>query len=124
MEEKKAEELKNTMLTINGNVWAIKLVDDTAIKIAYTTGKIKKKEALYGLTVYGKSTIYLNSEYLQDIQMLKKILKHELTHAIIWEFSMDKEAFNEEEICDFMGSYADMVVNLANQWEMQEIDIV
>lgn len=44
----------------------------------------------------------------------KGTLIHELTHAHINELLLYKKEFNAEEVCDFMETYAEHIVELSN----------
>lgn len=56
--------------------------------------------------------------YLLDSQgkeNMRDTLVHELTHAIIYEYALPQE-MGEEQICDFMATYADDIISIADRY--------
>lgn len=74
-----------------------------------------KDIVLLGLTNYLKQEIILRSGMSKAL--LYETLIHELTHAFIFSYGYSNvEAFNHEQICEFVGVYADNIVQIANKY--------
>lgn len=72
---------------------------------------------LLGQTIYEKQLIkiYKNSKPLRK----RQTLIHELTHAFYDVYLSSyhiKDKFDEEDICCFMGSYAEDILNIVNDY--------
>lgn len=52
-----------------------------------------------------------------EINVYKRTLLHELTHAVLEAngFSPGRR-FNEEELCDFVAAHSEQIVNIANKY--------
>lgn len=77
----------------------------------------EKELIFYGRTIYEKQLIqlykHLNSKRKRDT------LIHELTHAFYDVYLNSyhiKDKFDEEDICSFMASYSEMIIDIANRY--------
>lgn len=70
---------------------------------------------LLGLTNYLKQEIILRSGMSKAL--LYETLIHELTHAFIFAYGYNNnETFNHEQICEFVGCYAEDIIKTANKY--------
>lgn len=72
---------------------------------------------LYGQTIYEKQLIKI----YKDLPYIRKreTLIHELTHAFYDTYLSSqhiKDKFDEEDICCFMGTYAEDIIRIANDY--------
>lgn len=76
-------------------------------------GDLQQGEINLGLTLPFELKIYINKDISLELQ--KRILVHELTHAFLFSFGFDGMTINEEELCYLMGMNASHLVELANE---------
>lgn len=96
------------MISINKHIWNIKFVypyhpilftsDDE-----YTIGACDNKT----------KTIYLSSE-IQG-QLLKKVLCHEIVHAVMFSYQVPLTYRQEEVVASVIDTYGEGIVNLTNR---------
>lgn len=96
------------IITINDLKWevVVKTHDDMPNK-----PKDADNVAL-GRTYESTLRIYLNKEV--DKQVFRKTLIHELTHAYINSYGFTQVVLDDEVLCDFISTYADSIVRLAD----------
>ena len=72
--------------------------------------------ALYlGLTDFLKQEIILRTGMSKAL--LYETLVHELTHAFIFAYGYsNNETFNHEQICEFVGCYANDIIQIADRY--------
>lgn len=86
------------MIRIFGNSWNIELTDD--------------KEKLMVDNKFCKGSIHYNDACIYiyrnlSLRHIKRVLLHELTHAVIYETqSFYKESYSEEDMCEFISRYS------------------
>lgn len=76
---------------------------------------------LYGQTIYEKQLIKIYKE-LPPIRK-RQTLIHELTHAFYDVYFASyhiKDKFDEEDICCFMGTYGEDIINIVNKYFIKE----
>lgn len=76
--------------------------------------EIGEDEVIFGATVFSQGIIFLESRLVQSVK--RSTLIHELTHAHLMEYGMNHEHKNIEELCDFMGAFADNIVAIADKY--------
>lgn len=88
--------------------WRINLVDPDSPGLQTSNGQN------WGTTQYVTKDIYINNElHESDID---EVLIHELTHALLSETQIkDAHKYSEEDVCELMGMYARVVVDLADK---------
>lgn len=94
---------------LNGAKWKIEVVDEATINNEAEANDI------FGLTIYKTQTIMLLEEQANII----KTLKHELTHAWLYEYAhnqRDKE-FNYEDVCEIVASSNDFINEVVMQFK-------
>lgn len=95
-------------ITIAGQEWEVFTAD------AHDPELIADGRACTGTTWCGHFKIYLSNE-LSGSRLLRTI-KHELTHATIYSTQCEvPENFNEEQICEFVAIYGDVIADLAQK---------
>lgn len=68
-----------------------------------------------GTTHYYHHAIYINKEMRRDDKLAT--LRHELTHAFIYETQIcDKSEYSEEELCDLVGIYGAEITDIAYKY--------
>lgn len=92
---------KETFVSINGNPVKVNFVDETSIENVLGTFNCKKGciEVL---------------DSLSSIQQ-KHTLIHELAHAFLWYYGFSEWTCNEEAMCNFIGTYAEEIMENANK---------
>lgn len=71
-------------------------------------------EVAFGVTVFSHGLIYLEKNLAPSVK--RSTLIHELTHAHLMEYGMNHEHKTIEEVCDFMGAFADNIVAIADKY--------
>lgn len=76
--------------------------------------EIKDSDSLegLGLTNYKKGIIEILDNL--DKELTKSTILHELTHAYLFEYGMPKEEYTLEDVCNFIGAYAEEIVIKSN----------
>ena len=76
--------------------------------------EIGEDEVVFGATIFSQGIIFLESRLVQSVK--RSTLIHELTHAHLMEYGLNHEHKTIEEVCDFMGAFADNIVAIANKY--------
>jgi len=91
-------------LLINNLHWNIDWVEQDS-----STLDCEGTEQVCGITYRTKCHIFINNNLPLDL--MKRTIAHELTHAYIWSYGlMQFENFNEENVCDFMESFGSKIM--------------
>lgn len=87
----------------------------TVVKIPSTHEKLTVDgEQCLGAAYFKTKTIYIDSELTPEA--LLDVMRHEISHAIIAETKFDStDFFEEEDICNFVGMYGQIVCDLADE---------
>lgn len=76
---------------------------------------IVSEKACFGVTNYDEKTIYLDETMKDDRK--EQVLRHELTHAVIHSYLIEnKENYSEENVCDFVAQYGNLICKLAKEY--------
>lgn len=95
-------------IKINNALWTIKIVDEAVIN------NIMKTDGSMGLTIYKTQEILLLNEQANII----KTLKHELTHAWLYEYGhMDRESYSQEDVCEIVSSCNEFINDVVNRYK-------
>lgn len=95
------------MLNINGVIWRIYLVSPNHPILLRNDGSMA-----VGVCDSATQSIYIN-EYV-DVDFLKKILCHEITHAAMFSYGIILDYSQEELIADLIASYGEEIVEETN----------
>jgi len=71
-------------------------------------------ESAWGITVFSHGLIFLEKNLIPSVK--RSTLIHELTHAHLMEYGLNHEHKTIEEVCDFMGAFADTIVQIADKY--------
>lgn len=71
-----------------------------------------------GLCCYLERRIYIHESLRRSDK--RQTLMHELTHAMIYEYALPQE-MGEEQVCDFVATYADEVITIADRYMKKSI---
>jgi hypothetical protein len=71
-------------------------------------------ESAWGITVFSQGLIFLEKNLIPSVK--RSTLIHELTHAHLMEYGLNHEHKTIEEVCDFMGAFADTIVQIADKY--------
>lgn len=96
------------MININGVEWQIKFISPFNPNL-YTSSGAK---ALGCCDNYNR-VIYIN-KYLNPIQ-LKIVLRHELTHAVIYSYDISMSRQEEEKVAHIISYYGEEIIDLTKQ---------
>lgn len=96
------------MITINGIRWRIRFVSPSNSNLITSSGK----QAL-GCCDNERKIIYV-SRMLNPIE-LKIVLRHELTHAIIYSYDIYMSRKEEEKVAHVVSYYGEEIIKLTNQ---------
>ena len=78
-------------------------------------------ESVLGLCYVVNQKIYIH----KDISISNKIktLKHELSHALLYEYCLSNDSYTEEQLCDFVSVYGSEVERLTSKYlERRKVD--
>lgn len=90
-------------LIINGFEWKVRFVSEAHEELADENGQ----PSLDGVTLLRKCEIYIAGDLPKGL--MEKIITHELVHAIAYSYDIDLENVGEEKMCDFIGTYFDVI---------------
>ena len=92
---------------INGLKWTIKEVETRSSEL------IVNGNQCFGVCKYATQEILIDNTLKKDKKY--QTLKHELAHAFLYCFLLDKkETYSEEELCEFVAMYSDQIIECAN----------
>ena len=105
-------------IKIKDQIWVIKSVPTKELP-DLADGKI-----YFGVTKYLEQEIYINSEVSNQQQ--RQTLIHELTHAFmnVYGFGAITDQVPLEIMCDFIGCYADEIVEIATKYQLSRSFVV
>lgn len=98
---------------INGTKWTIEEVDEATIN------NEMKSDGSLGVTIYKTQKIML----LKDQANIIKTLKHELTHAWLYEYGHnqnDDKTFTYEDVCEIVASINDFINETIKQYQPEQ----
>ena len=73
----------------------------------------ENEENVCGITHFSEGEIYINKD-ISDY-LIKRTIRHELTHAFLFSYGMGQyEEFSEENVCDFVETYGEDIVEMTN----------
>ena len=88
------------------DIWKVEFTDDK--EKLRVDGKV-----CGGRVHYKPRQIYIDKELPQSD--MRRTLMHEISHAIIYETQIEyKEFYTEENLCEFVGKYGDLVSEICN----------
>lgn len=95
------------MIVINGEEWRILLVSPFHPMLRRTDGQFT-----LGSCDDNSKTIYINNTI--DPIKLKKVLNHEITHAVMFSYDVYLTNEQEEIFADLIATYGQLIIDLAN----------
>lgn len=93
-------------IKIYNDIWKVKLVNADAKKMNPDENHIN-----FGLTEYAKGKISIRAGLSESVA--RSTVIHELVHAFLFSYGHTVEG--EEAMCDFFGTHADEIIDLADQ---------
>lgn len=73
-----------------------------------------KETPAWGLTYYRSKSIYIDKELTKDQKI--EVIRHEITHAVIFETQFaEHKKYNEEDLCELVAHYGQIICDLANK---------
>ena len=101
------------IIKINNMNWEIKEVESSH-SMLLVSGAVS-----LGTSHFLHKEIYLNKDLKPEHK--QQILRHELTHAFMSETQIsDKDTFDEEELCEFVGLYGQRISEIAERYSYIE----
>lgn len=104
---------------LNYDEWEIKEIDSDELLDLYNKEYDSDSTFCFGVTLYPKHKILINKNMCEEQKI--KTLKHELTHAYIWEHGLyNAPSFTEEMVCDIVAAVSDFVCDTSIKWLIQK----
>lgn len=101
---------------LNSDEWELEEVDSDELLDLYNKEFNSDSTFCFGVTLYPKHKILINKDMCNGQKI--KTLKHELTHAYIWEHGLyNAPNFTEEMVCDLVAACSDTIYELAKDWK-------
>lgn len=97
------------MFFINGVAWRIQFVSRYHPTLFRSDGSLT-----LGSCDDEAKTIYISSE-ITDLQLMKKVLCHELTHAAMFSYKIYLDLGQEEILADLVATYGQEIVSITNR---------
>ena len=93
--------------TINGTMWQVQYENPLS-------GELKRSDnvSVLGVTDRNTHTIYLSSALYGHME--RKVLIHEVCHAICMSYDVHLPIEQEEILCDFVATYGDEVFGIVD----------
>ncbi len=88
---------------INGFKWKVHFVSQTHDELTDEDGV----PSLYGVTLMRECEIYIDGDL--PMGLMEKIVTHELVHAVAFSYDVNLDNVNEEQMCDFIGTFFDII---------------
>ena len=95
------------MMNINGQVWRVVLVSPNHPQLRRSDGSWT-----IGVCDDILKTIYVCENL--DLELMKKVLCHEITHAAMFSYNIDLDMAQEELFADLIASYGQEIVCKTN----------
>ena len=95
------------MFIINGELWRVIFVNENHYALKKPNGTF----AIGACDDYSK-TIYLSKNLSGEY--LKKVLCHEITHAIMFSYNINMPIAQEELFAEIMATFGDEIVEITN----------
>ncbi len=90
-------------ININGFEWNVHFVPETHDELVDENGE----PSLYGVTLLRECEIYIDGDL--PAGLMEKIITHELVHAVAFSYDINLDNVNEEQMCDFIGTFFDII---------------
>ena len=99
--------MKVTNIEIYGVRWTVAFVDKDYSALA------NRDNFSLGTCLYRTHEIFIAEGQPSESEL--NTLYHELTHAIIYQMTLHKDSYDDEDMAKFVGTYADYIVSLAQE---------
>lgn len=100
---------------LNYDEWQIEEIDSDKLLDLYNKEYDSDSTFCFGVTLYAKHKILINKDMCDEQKI--KTLKHELTHAYIWEHGLyNVPSFTEEMVCDLVASAMPSINEIISNW--------
>lgn len=96
------------MFTINGESWNIEFVPSDSDILKRANG-----EYTLGVTIDDYKTVFL-ADTLYG-KKLNKVLCHEICHCLIFSMNLHFDLYQEEQLADFIATYAKDIINISDE---------
>lgn len=96
------------MFTINGIDWDLRLVRPNSRLLQRSDGTLT-----LGVTDGNTNTIYINNR-LNDY-MFRKVLCHEVCHALMFSYDINIDIEFEEWVCDYVATHGFEIIDLVDK---------
>ncbi len=96
------------MFKINGETWRVKLVSPNHPFMFRTDGS-----TTIGACDDPSKTIYISWDL--DMNMMKKVLCHEVTHAAMFSYNVELTLEQEELLADLFATYGQEIIDITNR---------
>lgn len=104
----------NRTIVVNSQEWEV-IIPTTQEEFQDQVLKaFKKEERLYGFCEFDNEVIYLDPS-IKESRILS-VLIHELVHVYLFEHNHQKKNHSEEDMCHFLGAYAEEIVDKARNF--------
>lgn len=94
--------------TVNNLKWCIEYVSADSISMNNNNG------LFFGLTEYDSQHISIRSGLTKE--MTRQTVVHELCHCFLFSYGITCDWYDEEQVCNFFGSHADMIIGIADKF--------
>lgn len=92
----------------NNITWAVYGVEASDPKL------LSDDSPAYGMTYFDDSEIYVRKDKISP-DLLKRVCRHEATHAAAFSYAFDTENLSEESLCNFVESYGPEICKAAEK---------
>lgn len=94
--------------TVNCLKWVIEYVNADSIVMNNSNG------LFLGLTEYDSQHISIRSGLSKE--MTRQTVVHELCHCFLFSYGITCDWYDEEQVCNFFGSHADVIISIADKF--------
>lgn len=93
---------------VNNLKWVIEYVNADSTSMNNSNG------LFLGLTEYDIQHISIRSGLTKE--MTRQTVVHELCHCFLFSYGITCDWYDEEQVCNFFGSHADMITSLTDKF--------
>lgn len=96
------------MFSINNEIWDIKFVDDKSDILFRSDGS-----KTIAVTDDSDKTIYISKNI--DLDMLRKVICHEVVHCLCFSLDIYFDIYQEEKLADFIATYGKDIIDISEK---------
>ena len=74
----------------------------------------------YGATIYSRNAILIDKNLCTERK--KRVLAHEVMHAILYVTATEREEYTTEDVCEIMAKYHEDLAKITDNVELERVE--